>query len=349
MDLPFPFDNVSEADRHVFDSYSQRIDLKRGEVLFRMNEEADGFFIIDEGIVRVEIEREGTNPDESDNVLAFLEAGTIVGELGLLDQLPRSASAIAQTEVKLRKFAVADYNQLQVDNPTFANVLIAALGRSAALKLRNTSIRLDNMSGSKNDALVEKMVQQAHAAQIELQSWSEDRIDKVTFEIARAVEQEAENLAEIAVQETGAGNKADKTLKNRVASLGVWHSFHGKTGNGIVKKRTVEKIIDVASPVGIVFGIVPVTNPTSTFVFKTLICLKSRNAIILSPNRGALKCCNRVGEIVQEVLRQNGAPENLVQWISRRNSRKQVITFMNHTKIGLVLATGGGERCPSRI
>lgn len=341
LDFPPPLDTVDEIHKAVLAKFTEPVELEKGTVLFRMNDEADGFFIIDEGTVRVEIDREGHNPDEPDNVLAFLEARSVVGELGLLDELPRSASAIAQTDVKLRKFALIHYVNLQKEHPDVANALIAALGRAAALKLRDTSTRLDNLVGSKKDALVESMIDAALKAQAEFSGWSEDRVDRLTFEIASAVEAEAETLARIAVEETGMGNVDDKTLKNRFASLGVWHSFHGKPGAGVVLRRRMEKITDVASPVGLVFGIVPITNPTSTFVFKVLIGLKSRNALILSPNRGALECCNRVGEIVEEVLRRNGAPDSLVQWINSRNSRKQVITFMNHPKVGMVLATGG--------
>lgn len=341
LEFPPLLDAVDASHKAVLAEFTEPVELAKGAVLFRMNDEADGFFIIDEGVVRVEIDREGHNPDEPDNVLAFLEAGSVVGELGLLDELPRSASAIAQTDVKLRKFALADYLRLQNDHPEVAHALIAALGRAAALKLRDTSTRLDNLVGSKKDALVEDMIAAALDAQAEYNAWPEDRVDQLTFEIASAVEAEAEALARMAVEETGMGNCEDKTLKNRFASLGVWHSFHGRPGAGVVTRRRMEGVTDVASPVGLIFGIVPVTNPTSTFVFKVLISLKSRNALILSPNRGALECCNRVGEIVTEVLRRNGAPDNLVQWINRRNSRKQVITFMNHPKVGMVLATGG--------
>lgn len=341
MKFPPPLDAVDDAHKAILTKYTQPLDVAKGDVLFRMNEEPDGFFIIDEGVVRIEIDREGHNPDEPDNVLAFLEAGSVVGELALLDEQPRSASAIAQTDLKLRKFALTHYLSLQKDHPEVANGLITALGRAAALKLRETSARLDNLVGSKKDVFVEEMIDAALGAQAAFSTWSEDRIDKLTFEIASAVEAEADTLAQMAVEETGMGNLADKALKNRFASLGVWHSFHGKPGAGVVARQRMEGVTDVASPVGVIFGIVPVTNPTSTFVFKVLISLKSRNALILSPNRGALECCNRVGEIIEDVLRRNGAPKGLVQWINKRNSRKQVITFMNHPKIGMVLATGG--------
>lgn len=341
MNFPPPLDTVDDAHKAILTKYTQSVEVAKGDVLFRMNDEPDGFFIIDEGVVRIEIDREGHNPDEPDNVLAFLEAGSVVGELALLDEQPRSASAIAQTDAKLRKFALKHYLSLQDDHPEVANALIKALGRAAAVKLRDTSTRLDNMVGSKKDSLVEGMIDTALGAQASFSKWSEDRIDKLTFEIASAVEAEAETLAQLAVEETGMGNAADKSLKNRFASLGVWHSFHGKPGAGVVAQRRMEGLTDVASPVGVIFGIVPVTNPTSTFVFKVLISLKSRNALILSPNRGALDCCNKVGEIIEEVLHCHDAPAGLVQWINSRNSRKQVITFMNHPKIGMVLATGG--------
>ena len=158
-----------------------------------------------------------------------------------------------------------------------------------------------------------------------------------------AVNAEAENLAQVAVDETGIGNVVDKTLKNRLASIGVYQTLMGQTGYGEINYEGNQKIVQIASPVGIVFGLVPLTNPTSTFIFKTLIAIKSRNALILSPNRKAIDCCNRVGEIVLRVLHENGAPSDLIQWIKGRSSRKQVVTFMSHRKVGLVLATGGAS------
>jgi acyl-CoA reductase-like NAD-dependent aldehyde dehydrogenase len=92
---------------------------------------------------------------------------------------------------------------------------------------------------------------------------------------------------------------------------------------------------------GVVFGIVPLTNPVSTFVFKTLICLKARNALIVSCHHNALGVGNRTGEIIQAVLQQHGAPVDLVQWVRQRGSRRKTMMFMKHPGVAFILATGG--------
>ncbi|MDF2235337.1 aldehyde dehydrogenase family protein [Albimonas sp. CAU 1670] len=341
-DWPSPLDRMTTRSQDVLSRYVEEIRHPRGEPIFRIGDESDGFYIIDDGLVRIELDAADRDPDEQDNVLAFLEPGTILGELSLLDELPRSASAVAQTDLRLRKVSRDALELLKRDHPEVGMALIGALGRAAALKLRSTSGRLDNLIASKRDPVVEEMISRAEAAMAQIQDWPERRIDDLTFALARAVEAEAEALATLAVEETGMGDAADKTMKNRVASLGVWHSFNGRRGAGVVAAHRLDGVLEVACPAGVIFAVVPATNPTSTFIFKTLIAIKSRNAVILSPNRDALGCCGRVGEIVVETLARHGAPVDLVQWISGRGgSRKQVVTFMGHPRIALVLATGG--------
>jgi acetaldehyde dehydrogenase / alcohol dehydrogenase len=343
MQFPAPLDNLSEIERMVLEKYIETVQFEKSAEIFRMGAETDGCYIIDDGLVRIETDKETNDPDDHEDILAFIEAGTFLGELSLLDRLPRSASAYAHTLVKARKISLKSFDALIKEFPQIGVNFISALGRSASMKLRNTTERLDNLIGSKYDAVVEEMLERAELAQSEIINWSEERIDMLLYALATAVAAEAESLAQITVEETGIGNVVDKTLKNRIASMGVYETLIGRPAYGEIDHDQTRKIIDIASPVGIVFGLVPVTNPTSTFIFKTLIAIKSRNALILSPNRKALECCNRVGEIVLRVLAQHDAPPELIQWIKGRNSRKQVVTFMGHKKVGLVLATGGAN------
>ena len=98
---------------------------------------------------------------------------------------------------------------------------------------------------------------------------------------------------------------------------------------------------EIAAPIGVVFGLVPVTNPVPTVANKTLICLKSRNALIYSTHRMAAGVGERAGMIIRGALERHGAPANLVQWVKGRTSRKRTARFMSHPGVGLVLATGG--------
>lgn len=341
MDFPAPLHNLSEIQRMVLERYTETASFTKNEVIFLAGQEVDGCYIIDEGLVRIESDQKNSDPDDQDDILAFLEAGTFLGELGLLDRLPRSASAYAHTAVKARKISTTAFETIVKEFPQIGVDLITALGRAASMKLRSTTERLDNLIGSRTDTVVEEVITKAEIAQRQLLTWSETQIDALLYDLARAVAGQAEELAQMAVQETGIGNVKDKTLKNQIASMGVYETISGRTGYGELSHNDSLHTVDIASPIGIVFGLVPVTNPTSTFIFKTLIALKARNAIILSPNRKALKSCKAVGEIIQEVLRQHNAPQDIVQWINERNTRKQVVTFMSHRKVGLVLATGG--------
>ncbi|MBV8717212.1 MAG: aldehyde dehydrogenase family protein [Chloroflexi bacterium] len=161
---------------------------------------------------------------------------------------------------------------------------------------------------------VDLLVARAHAAQRAFAARSEPKVDALLGDIAETFAAHAQELAIAAVTETGIGNVPDKTLKNRLAS-----------------------------PVGVVFGLIPKTHPAATFVFKVLIALKARNALILSCHRDAQDVGRLVGELITNVLRTHNAPERLVQWVRRsRDGGRQVIeALMRHPGVGLILATGG--------
>lgn len=199
----------------------------------------------------------------------------------------------------------------------------------------------DTLLANTEDTDVDAMVERAVHAQKEIQDWPEERIDRLLQALAEKVSTHAEELAIAAVQETKLGNVADKTAKNRFASLEVYRSLVGQIGQGRLSLDKRGKVTALASPVGVVFGLVPATNPTSTFIFKVLICLKGRNAVILSPSQRALGVSNRLGELIQMVLREQSAPAQLVQWVRSKNSRTTAITFMEHPNISFILATGG--------
>jgi acetaldehyde dehydrogenase / alcohol dehydrogenase len=187
------------------------------------------------------------------------------------------------------------------------------------------------------DAMVERAIQ----AQQAFLDWPEERIDQLLQALAERVSKYAKELAMAAVQETKLGNVVDKTAKNRFASQDVYRSLVGQVGHGRLSLDKRRKVTAFASPVGVVFGLIPATNPTSTFIFKVLICLKGRNAVILSPSQRASGVSNRLGELIQSVLREQGAPTDLVQWVSAKNSRTTALAFMQHPNIALILATGG--------
>src|SRR5262245_53942918 len=188
---------------------------------------------------------------------------------------------------------------------------------------------------------VDGAVTRAVVAQRAFESWSEVRVDALLGDIAQCIADHADELARTAVGETGLGNVADKTHKNRAASLGIFESLVGKPGIGVLRVDDAQNVVEVASPMGVIFGLVPRTHPAATFVFKVLIALKARNALILSCHRAAQRTSDRTGELIDEVLRAHGAPAGIVQWLSQRTDRETTLRFMRHPRVAFVLATGG--------
>lgn len=340
--LPLPLHHLASEDAQYLEQVLEKIQVSENEKLFSIGDSADGFYIVDSGTIRIELDNLGGSETDTENVLGFIESGSIFGELAILDSMPRSASAIANTSSTLRKLSSENLNKLCEDKPQIYASIVGALGKSAAEKLRATNTKLAQVIFTEKIAQVDVMVQRAKIAQREFEAWEENRIDAMLAECAQLISDKSEELATMIVQETRMGKVEDKVAKNRMASLGVLQTFLGKAANGLLEYSN-SSIAEYASPVGIVFGLVPVTNPVSTFIFKTLIALKGRNALILSPNRIANNVCNYTGELIQSVLTRHGAPEHILQWIKERNSRQVTNQFMSHPDIGLILATGGAS------
>jgi acyl-CoA reductase-like NAD-dependent aldehyde dehydrogenase len=141
------------------------------------------------------------------------------------------------------------------------------------------------------------------------------------------------------VAETGIGNVADKTFKNRFASLEVNRALQGRPGVG-PRPPDDRGVTEIASPVGVVLGLIPMTNPVATLVFKTLICVKARNALILSHHPAAAGVGARTVALIGAVLAEHEAPVDLLQSVERA-SRTRTAMFMRHPQVSLILATGG--------
>ena len=344
MALPEPLNLLSADEQETLSRYLEPLSLPAGGYIFRAGEVGDGCYIIDSGDVRLELPRAKLDSDglDSEPVLAYLRGGSLLGELSLLDRLPRSASAFAEMPVTARRLSAAAIEELSEQHPRIGLAVLRALGRDAALKLRKTNERLaEHLVGDEADPEVDEMVARAWAAQREFERWPEERVDALLHTVAQAVAARAEELAALAVRETRMGNVPDKTTKNQAASMRVLESLVGRRGYGPLRTDEARGVTEIASPAGVVFGIIPMTNPVATAVFKTLITLKGRNALILSFQRACLKVGNATGEVIQAALAQAGAPADLVQWVKERTSRKKTARFMSHPGVSLILATGG--------
>ena len=313
------------------------MDIADASVLFKAGDEGDALYVIDSGVVR--IEHDGGEVD-TDTVLARLGAGDLLGELALLDGGKRSASAVAEGPVRLRRLDRSAMDALAAEDPGAAIAVWQALGAVAAARLRDVNTRLAASGGSGKDPVAAQMVADARAAQRVLAAATEDHVGELLHALATTFAAHAAELAELSVAVTGIGDVAHKTRKNLFASMAVHQSMLGKPGTGVLADAE-SGVVPVACAAGLVFGLVPVTNPAATAIFKSLICLKSRNALILSFARRAAPVGERFGEILAKVLAAGGWPAGLVQVVARDNSRRRTEVFFQHPGVDLILATGG--------
>jgi acyl-CoA reductase-like NAD-dependent aldehyde dehydrogenase len=332
-------DLLSESDLKEVQACFHPVRFARGECLLHEGEPVLGCYLVDEGEVRVEVHSLET---DSESVLGFLDPGMFLGDVFLFDDKPFPASAYAHTDVAAHWFAKEDFTRLCEQYPAIGVTILQAFSRDMSAKLRYEAARMtDYLFADEIDADTHAMVARAAAAQRELADWPEERIDTLLHAIAEAVAAQAPALSEACVQETGMGVAADKVIKIRFACHNIWQSLVDQPAAGRIAVNETRRVTEIASPMGVVFGIIPLTNPVSTFVFKTLICLKARNALILSCHRDALGVGQRTGEIIQAVLQQHSAPVDLVQWIRQRGSRRKTMMFMKHPGVAFILATGG--------
>ena len=184
------------------------------------------------------------------------------------------------------------------------------------------------------------LAKQAEAAQKQLAQMSQQQLDTITEAVANAFSKAAVELAELAVRETGFGNAEDKTVKNQFASMRVLERIKPMKTVGVLKEDPREKLWEVGVPVGVIAGIVPSTNPTSTVCYKSLIALKAGNSIVFSPHPKALSCTLRASQIVAKAAESAGAPKGAVSCLSIA-SMAGCQELMAAPEVRLILATGG--------
>lgn len=187
---------------------------------------------------------------------------------------------------------------------------------------------------------VNALVARAQVAFNEYQHYTQEQVDTICDAMVKAATAHAKELAELAYKETGRGNAEDKAIKNIFASQYIWKQIKDDKTVGTIEVDEAKKIDKVAEPLGIIAGVTPVTNPTSTVIFKILLALKTRNAIIFSLHPQALECGVATARLMAEAAVAAGAPADLVQWISHP-SIEASNALLNHGNIAIVLATGG--------
>ncbi|MEW9093443.1 MAG: acetaldehyde dehydrogenase (acetylating) [Clostridiaceae bacterium] len=187
---------------------------------------------------------------------------------------------------------------------------------------------------------VRNLIKKAKEAQRILAQMSQSQIDKIVKAIADAGFENAEKLARMANEETGFGKWQDKIVKNVFASKIVYNSIKDMKTVGILEDDEVNKIIEVAVPVGVVAGLIPSTNPTSTAIYKAMISIKSANSIVFSPHPNAKKSILETVKIISEAAKAAGCPDGAIGCMTVP-TMEGTDTLMKHDDIALILATGG--------
>ena len=207
-------------------------------------------------------------------------------------------------------------------------------------KVKTTPEVAPEVKEAEERALIDALVAKVSAAQKEFANFSQEQIDKIFKAAALAANNMRIPLAQMAVEETGMGIVEDKIIKNHYASEYICNKYLPLKTCGIIETDDATGIIKVAEPRGVIAGIVPTTNPTSTAIFKALCALKTRNGIVFSPHPRAKKCTCLAAKIVLDAAVKAGAPQDIIAWIDEPTVAMSGY-LMSHNDVSLILATGG--------
>ncbi|MBI4547299.1 MAG: aldehyde dehydrogenase family protein [Ignavibacteriae bacterium] len=184
-----------------------------------------------------------------------------------------------------------------------------------------------------------ELVQKAKQAQLEFRAYDQARVDRIVKAMADAGYEAAERLGRMAHEETGFGATEDKKKKNEFATRRVWESIKDLRTVGVISEDREKKIIEIAEPMGVVCALIPSTNPTSTVMFKAIISVKGRNAIVASPHPRAAKCTVEAINVLAQAAEAVGAPQGLMSCLSNPTI-ESTNELMKHKLVSLILATG---------
>jgi len=189
-------------------------------------------------------------------------------------------------------------------------------------------------------AYLEGLVNQARTAAAVFTQCTQEDVDRIVKPMVLAGLEQVQNLARLAIEETKLGVLEDKVLKNLVATEFVYNYVKDKRTVGIVREFPERGLVELAEPIGVIFSLIPITNPTSTVLFKCIMAVKTRNAVIFSPHPKAWRCCSEAVRIMYEAAVKHGAPEGIFTCLESHTLEDNAY-LMQHKDIGLIDATGG--------
>ncbi len=184
------------------------------------------------------------------------------------------------------------------------------------------------------------LLQSAHGAWLKFENFAEEQVERILLEISKAAIANAEALARLAVEETGYGTVEHKTLKNLFCADNVYRAIRPMKTVGVVNEDREKKVLEVASPIGVVAAVIPSTNPTSTTIYKALIALKGRNVIVFSPHPSAARCINETSRLMADAAERSGAPTGVISCM-KLPTMEGTQELMKNELTSLILATGG--------
>jgi acetaldehyde dehydrogenase/alcohol dehydrogenase len=307
----------------------------KNELLLKQGAVADGCYFLVRGNVKALVTEDEL--DRSVILGTHFSAGDMLAVKEVFSAQPALYSLICHDSVEARFIPHTELQKLIKTSPSFYGFLIQAMSKQFSV-LEQDQITTALASAPIKE--VDFIVANAKQAHLEIQSYSEEEIDQIIDAVAKEVAGQAENLAKLTVTESRMGVAEHKIEKIKLGTLAVAEDLIGKPGVGSIIEDS-ETVKGIANSMGTVFAIIPVTNPVETLTFKFLIALKSRNAVIMSSNRRARNIGEQTVKIIQSVLKNMGAPINLVQTTQLPSSRALTNAFMTHKDINFILATGG--------
>ena len=187
---------------------------------------------------------------------------------------------------------------------------------------------------------LESLVSRALSAAAVFTQFSQEDVDRIVKAMVLTGLEQAHHLARLAVEETGIGVMEDKVLKNMVATEFVYNYIKDKRTVGVIREIPERNLVEIADPIGVIFALTPITNPTSTVLFKCIMAIKTRNAVIFSPHSRSLRCCSEAVKLMYETAVKHGAPEDVFTCLGAHNQLDNAY-LMHHKDVGLIDATGG--------
>jgi len=189
-------------------------------------------------------------------------------------------------------------------------------------------------------AYLERLVSQAKVASAVFTQFAQQDVDRIVKAMVLAGLEQAQYLAQLAVEETKLGVMEDKVIKNMVAMEFTYNYIKDKATVGIIREFPERNLVEIAEPIGVIFSILPITNPTATALFKCIMAIKTRNAVIFSPHPKAWRCCSEAVKIMYETAVKHGAPEGVFACLESHSLQDNAY-LMHHKDVSLIDATGG--------